>query len=65
MADQGGMSKETFLSIAETAGLDVKDEAHMDELYAFVQGVIPGLKAIYELDVTGVEPATTFAPSKE
>ena len=44
MTDEGGLSKETFLQMAEAAGLDVKDEAHMEELYTYLQGVLPGLK---------------------
>ena len=62
MAEDGELSKETFLSIAEAAGLDVHDVAHMEELYAYIQGVLPGLKAIHGLDLAKIEPAMVFTP---
>ncbi len=65
MADELPMSKETFLRIAEASGLDVKDEAHMEELYAYLQGVLPGLRKVDELDLTNVEPATVYIPPQE
>ncbi len=64
MADEGGISKDTFLRIAEASGLNVNDP-HMEELFAYLQGVLPGLKAIQELDLTDVEPAMVFIPPKE
>ena len=62
MSDAGELNKETFMGMAEAAGLDVSDEAHMEELYAYVQGVLPGLKAIHGLDLAEVEPAAIFVP---
>jgi Asp-tRNA(Asn)/Glu-tRNA(Gln) amidotransferase C subunit len=59
------MSKEMFLRIAEVSGLDVKDEAHMEELYTYLQGVLPGLRKVDELDLTNVEPAMVYIPPKE
>lgn len=50
--------------MAAAAGLDTSDTAHMDELYAYLQTVLPGLKAIEELDLTNVEPATLYLPPK-
>ena len=64
MADEGGISKDTFLRIAEASGLNVNDP-HMEELFAYLQGVLPGLKAIQELDLTDVEPAMVFILPKE
>jgi Asp-tRNA(Asn)/Glu-tRNA(Gln) amidotransferase C subunit len=58
------LSKEAFLSIAKAAGLDIRDP-HMEELYRYVQDLLPGLKSINELDLTGIEPAAIFMPSKE
>ena len=56
------MSKETFLQMAEKAGLDVSSP-HMDDLYDyFCKGVLPSLMAIRELDLGDWEPATLFAP---
>ena len=66
MPDEHPMSKDTFLGIAEASGLDVKDEAHMDELYSYyILNVAPGLKSLDELDLTDVEPALIYIPPKE
>ena len=65
MAGQGEMSKETFLQIAESSGLDITDTKHMDELYAVVQGVLPNVKHLRDMDLSGIEPATTYAPPRE
>ncbi len=59
MGEQFWMSKETFLRIAEECGLDTTDQ-HMEELYAFLQGLLPSLRDIEEFDLAGVEP---FMPS--
>ncbi len=59
------MSKETFLQIAESSGLDVTDTKHMDELYAVVQGLLPNVKHLREMDLSGIEPATTYTPPTE
>ncbi len=64
MTERSPMSKETFLCIAEAAGLDVND-SHMEDLYGYVQSVLPGLEVIDELDLTGVEPASVFILAKE
>jgi hypothetical protein len=64
MADGGGLSKEAFLRIAEEVGLDVNDP-HMEDLYPFVQRIVPNAKAIEELDLTGMEPAVVFVPPGE
>jgi hypothetical protein len=64
MAEKNGLSKEDFLSMAKAAGFDIEDP-HMDELYRYVQDLLPGLKGIHELDLTGTEPATIFVPSRE
>jgi Asp-tRNA(Asn)/Glu-tRNA(Gln) amidotransferase C subunit len=65
MPDEHDMSKETFLQIAESSGLDVTDAKHMDELYAVVQGLLPNVKHLREMDLSGIEPATTYAPPTE
>jgi hypothetical protein len=49
------LSRETFLSMAKAFGLDVRD-SHIEDLYAYVQNVLPALRSIRELDLTGVEP---------
>ncbi len=55
MAEKFWLSKEAFLKIAEVSGLDTTDR-HMEELYSFVQNMLPGLKDVEELDLTGMEP---------
>jgi len=65
LAEQGEMSKETFLQVAESSGLDVTDTVHMDELYAVVKGVLPNVKHLRDMDLSDIEPATTYAPLTE
>ena len=65
MADEGVPDKDTFLRMAEAAGLDLKDEAHMDALYNYLEGLLPSLKSIHEIDVTGAEPAMVYVPAKK
>ena len=65
MVDEVGLSKETFLGIAEASGLDVSDESHMEELYAFVQGILRDLKTTGDLDLSDVEPEMIFIPLEE
>jgi hypothetical protein len=55
MAKEFELSRETFISQAKAFGLDTKDP-HMEVLYAFVQKVLPGLRIIDDLDLTGLEP---------
>jgi hypothetical protein len=59
MSERFWLSKEAFLKIAEVSGLDMTDQ-HMEELYSFVQNILPSLKDIEALDLTGMEP---FMPS--
>jgi hypothetical protein len=49
------LNKELFLSIAKAFGLDINDP-HIEELYAYVQKILPTLKRIEELDLTDTEP---------
>ncbi len=53
------LSKEAFLGMAEGSGLSV-EPSHFEDLYAYLEGVRPPLKAIEEIDLTGWEP---FMPS--
>ncbi len=52
---------ESFLSLAQEAGLDVEDP-HMRELYDYVRLVLPDLRVVNELDLTGVDPAMVYFP---
>ena len=63
MAEKFWLSKEAFLKIAEVSGLDTTDR-HMEELYSFVQNMLPGLKDIEELDLTGMEPFMPLLSAK-
>ena len=65
MADEVALTKDHFLRMAESAGLDVTDTRHMDELYQYVSAMLPGLKGFHELDLSGVEPAMIYAPPRE
>ena len=57
------LSRKTFLKIAEASGLDTGDP-HMEELYTYLQNVLPGLKKIEELDLIGIEPSMPFTSIK-
>ena len=59
MANKEPLNKEDFLRIAEHAGLDA-GSPHMDDLHAYIKGLLPTLKTIKDLDLTGLEP---FMPS--
>jgi hypothetical protein len=52
-------SKETFRGIAKESGLET-DQAHLDSVYAYLQGLFPSLKTIEDLDLIQLEP---FMPS--
>ena len=49
------LNKELFLSMAKAFGLDINDP-HIEELYTYVQKILPTLKRIKELDLTDMEP---------
>ena len=55
---------ESFLSLAQEAGLDVGDP-HMRELYDYVRLVLPSLQVVDDLDLTGVDPAMVYFPPQE
>ncbi len=55
MSKSAWVKKETFLDVAEEAGLKVGDP-HLDDLYVYALGVLPGLKLLEELDLQDVEP---------
>ncbi len=52
------LNRETFLRIAEGAGLKPGDP-HLEDLYAYLQDVLPGLKVIEELDLKDREPMSS------
>lgn len=65
MTAEDMLKRDNFNHIAEAAGLDVNNIAHMDDLYSYVQVLLPSLKSLDELDLSGVEPATTYIPPRD
>jgi hypothetical protein len=61
MPSKSPLPRETFLSLAAAAGLDVK-AAHMEELYPFVQATLASLLPLKDIDVAGAEPDMAFIP---
>jgi hypothetical protein len=59
LTEKGPLSQETFLRIAENSGLGT-DAPHLEDLYSYLNGLLPTLKAIEALDLAGLEP---FMPS--
>ncbi len=64
MAEKTILSRETFRHIAEASGLDIED-AHVEELYGYLRQILPGLRSIEQLDLTGVEPSMPSLAGKE
>ena len=64
MANEQGMTREDFMRLAEAYGFEV-DDTRMDQLYAFVQGILATIRPIHDLDLGEVEPAMVFIPPKE
>jgi hypothetical protein len=62
MAEKTEFQKEVFLSMAKAFGLDI-DDPHIEELYAYVQKILPTLKRIEELNLTDMEPVMSLTPS--
>lgn len=56
------MSRESFDESASRLGI-TGSEAHMDELFRQVQGVLAGARSLGAVDVTYVEPDMAFDPS--
>ena len=59
MSKKGSLSKDTFLRIAEDSGLDTHSP-HLEDLYAYLQGLRPILQTVENLDLSDLEP---FMPS--
>lgn len=64
MTEKFWLSKETFLKIAEASGLNAKDP-HMEELYTYLEKVLPSLKSFEEIDLTHLEPSMPLLSIKE
>ena len=48
MAQESGLSRQSFLYLAKAAGLH-SDDPHLDKLYAYLQEVLPKLKGAEEV----------------
>ncbi len=64
LTEKGSLSKEIVLRIAEDSGLDI-DASHLEDLYAYLNGLRPTLKAIEDLDLAGLEPFMLSLGEKE
>lgn len=64
MMKKRALSKEAIRCMAELLNLS-QDEAHIEDLYKYVNEHLPNPKTIQVLDLRCVEPALTYVPSKE
>ena len=55
---------EAFLTMVRAAGLDA-DDPHMEELYGYLQVILPGLRVINDLDLSGVDPSMVYFVPQE
>lgn len=53
------MDKEIFINMLKSFGLKI-DETQMDQLFSYVQKILPQLKKIEELDLNALEPFMPF-----
>ena len=61
MPQEAKLSKEAFLYMAASVGIDVSGE-HGEELFSIVQATLAGLESLKDIDVTGTEPDMAFLP---
>ena len=61
MPDDAPISRQAFDEAAARLGIAGAD-AHMDELYNQLRGVLAGTASLRRLDVTGAEPDMAFIP---
>jgi len=63
MASESPLSYETFLALAKDAGLNTgpsADQAHLQELYSFLQPVLASLRTLDAIGVSQAEPDMSF-----
>ena len=68
MAPDSPMTYDTFLCLSQEAGLDttsVTAEAHLEELYSYVNSVLASLRALDALDCSQAEPDMAFLPERD
>ena len=63
MADESIFSRDEFHRVAKFSGLDVNDQQHMDDLYAFLQTLLPALQKVWKLEAGEAEPAPIWVPT--
>ena len=61
MPDDPIISRQAFDEAAARLGISGTD-AHMDELYSQLQGVLAGTASLRNIDVTDTEPDMAFIP---
>ena len=61
MPDDAPISRQAFDEAAARLGI-TGTEAHMDELYNQLRGVLAGTASLRNLDVTDTEPDMAFVP---
>lgn len=64
MAEGSQLGKVNFLETAKKAGLNTED-SHVEELYAYVQKLLPSFSVIEQFDLNDIEPIMTLILSKE
>ena len=64
MPDDAPISRQGFDEAAARLGINGAD-AHMDELYNQLRGVLAGAASLRNLDVTNTEPDMAFIPSPD
>ena len=64
MPDDSPISRQAFDEAAARLGIAGAD-AHMDELYNQLRGVLAGTVSLRNLDVSGTEPDMAFIPSPD
>ena len=62
MPDNVTISRESFDEAAARMGIN-GSEAHMDELFRQVQGILSGARSLLSVDVSNVEPDMAFDPA--
>lgn len=56
------ISRDSFDETADRLGI-TGSEAHLDELFRQVQGVLAGTRTLLSIDVSNVEPDMAFDPA--
>ena len=63
MPSDSPITYETFLTLAKDAGLNTgpdADQAHLQELYSFLQPVLASLRSLDNIGVSQAEPDMSF-----